>query len=276
MPDTITLSLPALRIISLGWGVQSFALAAMSALGVLPKVDAAVHADTGHERAETYALAEKWTPWLEERGVRVVTVCVRDGSNQVMWDDTGRTMIPLYTLSDANGSRGQLRRSCTQRWKIAPQRRWIRAQGIDPRKTQGGTVEQWFGITLDEVTRMRMSDVLYIRNVYPFVEMLDRPWTRGMVIKWLVENGLEVPVKSACVFCVYRNRAAWHDIQLSGNGDWEKALEMDRAIRNKRPGYLCYLTRRCRPLDECDFRSQEDHGQLTLWDAEECSGMCFL
>lgn len=43
-----------MRIISLGWGCQSFALCCMSALGVLPPVDAAVFADTGHERAETY------------------------------------------------------------------------------------------------------------------------------------------------------------------------------------------------------------------------------
>jgi len=48
-----------MRIISLGWGVQSFALAAMVAKGVLPKVDAAVHADTVHERRETYELAER-------------------------------------------------------------------------------------------------------------------------------------------------------------------------------------------------------------------------
>jgi len=58
-----------MKVLSLGWGVQSFALAAMSALGVLPKVDAAMH-----ERAETYAFAEKWTPWLEKRGVKVMTV----------------------------------------------------------------------------------------------------------------------------------------------------------------------------------------------------------
>ena len=60
--------------ISLGWGVQSMTLAAMSALGDLPPVDVAIHADTTHERSATYAYAQRWTPWLEARGVRVVTV----------------------------------------------------------------------------------------------------------------------------------------------------------------------------------------------------------
>lgn len=70
-----------MRVISLGWGVQSFALAAMSALDELPPIDAAIHADTTHERTETYKFAAKWTPWLEERGVRVVTV--KDSSSTI-------------------------------------------------------------------------------------------------------------------------------------------------------------------------------------------------
>ena len=259
-----------MRVISLGWGVQSFALAAMSALGMLPPVAAAVHADTGHERRETYEFAERWAPWLEERGVRVVTV--RGGRRVMGLGNIGESeaSIPAFTSYPDGRSSGMLRRQCTYDWKIAPIRRWLQAN----RNKQ--SVEQWLGITLDEVLRIKPSGVKYITNAYPFIEMLDRPWTRGMVVRWLHNNNLEIPVKSSCVFCPYRDRATWREIQLSGNGDWQKALEVDRAIRSKRPGYLCYLNSQRKPLDECDFRSQEDHGQMTLWDAEECSGMCFL
>ncbi len=263
-----------MRIISLGWGVQSWGLAAMSALGVLPPVDAAVHADTGHERAETYSFAAKWTPWLEARGVRVVTV---KGTHQLsLIDEWGGVFLPVFSLSDQDNSRGQLRRQCTQRWKIAPIRRWIREQGVNVRARKSGQVKQWLGITLDEIERMRSSGVLYIENVYPFIEQLDRPWTRGMVMQWLRKNGLDIPVKSSCIFCPYHDRQTWRDIQQSDTGDWEKALAVDGTIRHKRPGYSCYLTALRKPLTDCDFRSQEEHGQLTLWEAEECSGMCFL
>lgn len=285
MPDTVTLSLPMMRVISLGWGVQSFALAAMSALGVLPKVDAAVHADTGHERAETYALAEKWTPWLEERGVRVVTV--RGGRSLMGMEGVGEgyTSIPAYTtrLAETGEEKGMLRRQCTGDWKIDPIRRWCSAElkrrGL---KKSPDIVEQWLGITLDEVLRIKPSGVKYVTLTYPFVEELDEPteinrcWTRGMVIRWLRETGLEIPVKSSCVFCPYRDSQTWREIKLNGNGDWEKAIAADEAIRHERPGYLCYVNRQRKPLDECDFRNQEDHGQMMLWDAEECSGMCFL
>jgi len=277
MPDTITLSLPAthrpMHVISLGWGVQSFALAAMSALGVLPPVEAAVHADTGHERAETYALAERWAPWLEERGVRIVTVHPDERYKEPFGvkplpTSLPQMMIPVFQMF-SDGPGGMIPRQCTRHWKIRPIKRWLQAN----RDAQ--PVEQWLGITLDEVLRIKPSGVKYITNAYPFVEHLGRPWTRGMVVKWLVENGLEVPVKSSCIFCPYHDRATWRDIQLSGNGDWEKALVVDKAIRDRRPGYQCYLTTQRTALGECDFRSQEDHGQMTLWN-EECSGMCFL
>ncbi len=271
-----------MKVISLGWGVQSFALAAMSALGVLPKVAAALHANTTHERSETYGFAKRWTPWLEERGVRVVTVSDRPQfpsgkgifipsfTNQApVVNEWGNPDIPVHVLHSDGLPAGMLRRQCTQRWKIKPIRRWLQAH----REKQ--QVEQWLGITLDEVTRMRVSDVKYQVLTYPFIEMLDRPWTRMMVMHWLQDNGLEIPVKSSCIFCPYHDRATWREIQRSGNGDWEKAVVIDEAIREKRPGHLCYLTAARKPLVDCDFRSQEDHGQLTLWD-EECQGMCFL
>ena len=257
-----------LTAISLGWGVQSFALAAMSALGVLPPVDVAIHADTTHERAETYELAREMTPWLEARGVRVVTV-KNDRVNVIEnWTSTG-LMIPVFHSYPDNTPSGMMRRQCTGDWKIAPIRRWLQAN------RNGAPVDMWLGITLDEVQRMKPADVKYITHRFPFIDALDRPWTRTMVLQWLQDNGLPIPTKSSCVFCPYHDRATWREIKMSGNGDWQKAVEVDRAIRDKRPGYKCYLSPERIPLDEVDFRNEIDHGQLTLWD-EECEGMCFL
>lgn len=144
-------------------------------------------------------------------------------------------------------------------------------------KYRGRKIQQWIGITLDEVARMRESDVQYIDNVYPFIDYLDRPWTRLMVMQWLDRQGLEIPTKSSCVFCPYHDAASWREIKRQDNGDWSAAVEADRAIRRKKAGYICYLHRDRIPLEEVDFRSEEDHGQLTLWsEAEECSGNCFL
>jgi hypothetical protein len=77
------------------------------------------------------------------------------------------------------------------------------------------------------------------------------------------------------VFCPYHDKGTWRQIKLGGNGDWRKAVQVDEAIRHKRPGYVAYVSAERRPLIEVDLRNQEDHGQLTLW-SEECEGMCFL
>lgn len=176
-------------VISLGWGVQSFALAAMSALGVLPKVDAAIHADTAFERSETYEFAAKWTPWLMERGVRVITV-----ENKTNFPHGNGVFIPAYTVNRTTGEHGMLRRVCTERWKIRNIRRWLQAN------RNGDSVEVWIGYTLDEAERSKPSDVKYAVNYFPFLDAFDPPMPRWKAEKWLNKNGLEIPVKSGCIF----------------------------------------------------------------------------
>ncbi len=272
-----------LTVLSLGWGVQSWALAAMSALGKLPPIDVALHADTGWERSETLAFAERWTPWLEKRGIDVVTVSEHEQSGKMLNGEpdapsftTWRLEIPAYTTwppmspedciwrweevlaRNRNGAQGMLRRQCTSRWKIQPMRRWLSTQ-LDSKPP--GVVEQWIGITLDEAHRAKQSDVQYIVNRWPFLEMLDRPWTRGMVIHWLRGKGLEVPVSSSCIICPYHDDLTWRRIKQADNSDWQRAVEVDRSIRDKRPGYKCYLHSSRRPLEDVRLGIE----QLEMW-----------
>jgi 3'-phosphoadenosine 5'-phosphosulfate sulfotransferase (PAPS reductase)/FAD synthetase len=248
-----------MKIISLGWGVQSFTMAAMVALGELEPVDFAIHADTTHEFSGTYAFASKWTPWLEERGVTVVTV--RDAPEGTA-DKWGGVFIPSFTQAISKDG-GQLRRQCTIRWKIYPIRRYIQAH----RNHQ--PVEQWIGISLDEYQRMRDSDVKYITNRYPLIE---RKMTRADCEKWLLSHGLEIPPRSACTFCPFHNTAEWRNIKASPV-DWQEAIGVDRAIRKARPPYDLFVHPSRKPLEDVDLRTQEEKGQMSLWD-NECTGIC--
>jgi hypothetical protein len=245
-----------MRILSLGWGVQSWTLAAMVALGELEPVDAVIHADTTHEATGTYDFARRWTPWLEERGVRVVTVSAN--STQRIW---AGEMIPAFTN---NETPGQALRTCTQRWKIAPIRRWLQAN------RNGAPVEVLLGISMDEALRMKPADVKYITHRWPLIE---RRMSRNDCARWLEAHDLEVPPKSSCVFCPYHNTAAWRELKQSGNGDWHKAVEVDQAIRKARPPYDLFVHPARIPLEEVDLRSPQEMGQMSLWD-EECSGLC--
>ena len=246
--------------ISLGWGVQSFTMVAMSALGDLPRVDAAIHADTTHERIETYEFAVRWTTWLMERGIQVMTV----KANRT--DPANEHDHPPYSIDTGTMNGGRLLRRCTFAWKIAPIRRWLQSH----RDKQ--PVELWIGISLDEALRMRPSDVKYITHRWPLIE---KRMTRNDCVNWLRAHDLEVPPKSSCVFCPFHDMATWRELKMSGNGNWEKAVEVDELIRKARPAYDLFVHPARKPLVEVDVRNQEDKGQLRLWD-EECTGYCGL
>ena len=258
-----------IKVISLGWGVQSFTIAAMSALGELEPVDVALHSDTTWERQATYEFAAKWTPWLEERGVRVVTVSYPKTDAIRQCGKTG-IMIPAFTTFPDGNPSGMLRRQCTQLWKIVAMRRWLRTQGV----TQA---DQWMGITFDEIERAKDSDVQWITHRFP---LLEKRMTRQDCIIWLQAHDLPVPPKSSCVFCPYHRRVTWQEMKRANGRDWQTAVEVDEAIRNKRTGYVAYVHPDRMPLIE--LRIAEDFGatQLDMFvdikDAECDSGYCFL
>jgi hypothetical protein len=265
-----------MKVLSMGWGVQTWTLAAMTALEELPPVDFIVHADTGHEHKGTYEFARQWTPWLGEHGCTVVTV--RGKRTDVVredWGVSGAILIPALTLSAATGKKGQLRRQCTHDWKIMPIRRFIREE-LKRRKLKQtpGIVESQLGISLDEWRRMKDSDVAYITNTYPLVDLRMK---RADCIAWLKNHGLPVPPKSSCTFCPYKALAAWREMKRGGGPDWQEAVAVDQAVRDKRPqhGPLFIHPHRLPLAQAVDI--PEDHGatQLSLTDACE-SGFCHV
>lgn len=256
-----------MKVLSLGWGVQSFTLAAMVALGELEPIDFAIHADTTHESSLTYDFARRWTPWLEERGVIVVVVVATHEKKNII-DKWGGMQIPAFTASTKGD--GQIRRQCTHEWKIRPMREWISAELKQRSLTKtAGIVEQWLGISMDEIQRMKDADVKYILNRWPLIE---KRMTRKDCKAWLTEHGLEIPPRSACTFCPFKKSSEWR-LTKSVEADWNEATSVDRMIRKSKPPEDLFVHPSRKPLEEVDFRTAEEKGQLSLWD-NECSGIC--
>ncbi len=253
-----------LRVLSLGWGIQSTTLAAMSALGYIERFDHIVHADTTHESVHTYDYAAKWTPWYGERGIDIVTVQGSRTSVVEPFDKGPAVMIPAFTTS-LEGKPGQIRRQCTHDWKIAPIRKFIRTQIGNP---QPGDVELVQGISFDEWMRQRSSDVKYIVNSYPLVEQRI---TRAACVQWLESHSIEVPPKSACTFCPFHSVGLWKQMKRDGGPDWDHALAVDAAIREKRPSFSLYIHPNRLPLADA-VRIPEDHGASQLELDMPCDG----
>ena len=219
---------PKLTVLSLGWGVQSFTLAAMSALGDLPKLDLLIHADTTWERQATYEFADRWFTWLQERGMTYIAASSL--SARKIEKGPGSVNIPAF-LHGRNGD-SQLRRQCTDRWKINVVRQ-LMSQELEIRglKKTEDVIEQWLGISWDEASRAKNSVVRYIANRHPFLERETR-MTRTDCIKYLQQHDLEVPVKSSCTHCVYHSQENWEALKRQNGPDWQEALYFDGLIRN--------------------------------------------
>ena len=276
-----------LRALSLGAGVQSTTLALMAAHGeVGPMPDCAIFADTGWEPRAVY----EHLAWLCSGNVLpfpVHVVSAGDIRADLMRAGRGErwASIPASTRT-VRGIRvnvGMIRRQCTKDYKIVPIRRHVRAlAGLTRRRSpKSPVVEQWIGISLDEVIRVKPSFEDWQVNRWPLIE---QHMTRQDCLRWLERHGYPIPPKSSCIGCPFHSGCigcpfhsdgAWRAIRDDDPEAWASALEVDRAIRIGIRGVRgeVFLHRSAMPLGEADLSTPEDAGQLGLW-GNECEGLC--
>lgn len=231
---------PALRVLSLGAGVQSTTIALLSAEGRLPKLDAAIFADTGWEPAGVYAHLDRLDrEVLQPAGIplhRVSRGNIRDDA----LDPTHRfASMPLF-VKNQDGGDGMTRRQCSHEYKISELKKKVRQLLGFPHPTpvpRGVYVEQWIGISRDEIGRARDSDVRYARNTFPLLDLDGAAdgrtgWTRDDCQRYLRANGWGSTPKSACIGCPFHGNAQWRDMRDNRPDEWADAVEFDRAIRS--------------------------------------------
>jgi 3'-phosphoadenosine 5'-phosphosulfate sulfotransferase (PAPS reductase)/FAD synthetase len=155
----------ALRILSLGAGVQSSTLALMIEHGEIPMVDAAIFADVKGEPKKVYEWLEYLKTKVTSYPIHVVTY--RDLKQDLLdiANGTGKKIpIPFFTIDD-KGKKGMMRRQCTADYKIKPVTSKIRELlGLKKgEKRKAGTkVELLMGISQDEISRMKTNPIKYI------------------------------------------------------------------------------------------------------------------
>ena len=263
-----------LRILSLGAGVQSSCLALMIEHGEIPMIDAAIFADTMGEPADVYKWLEKLKTLISFPLYIVSNGSLRKGliqSNKGIY--IRGTTIPLYTLNKVTGNKGILRRQCTVTFKIEPVKKQIRTLlGVQKgqRVPKDKSVKQLFGISLDEMIRMRSSPDKYITFEYP---LIDQRMTRNDCLKWMDKHKYPRPAKSACTFCPYHSNKSW--LKLKENKtEWDDVVELDKTIRSGLLGTRdeLYLHKSRVPLDKAELEPDKD--QLDLFDNVCDEGMC--
>jgi hypothetical protein len=194
---------------SFGGGVQSVAIGALIAQGRLAMPDLIVIADTGREVETTWATCEK----MRERGFNI-QVAPHSLATVDLYALNGDLLIPAHSRG------GVLNSYCSNEWKQRPVRRWLRERGVTD-------CDLWLGISIDEADRQKPSGLLWMRHVYPLIDLLV---SRSECRRLIAAQGWEQPEKSRCYMCPWQGRAEWNGLSPA---DRARAIRLDEEIREE-------------------------------------------
>lgn len=267
-----------LRVMSFGAGVQSTTMMVMAQEGLIgPMPDLAIFADPEDEPADVYEHLEFMRSPNRAPPFPIEVISAGSIRDQIIrWTDgdtknaNGRP--PLFLKPDDGGRVQMTKRQCTQDWKIIPIERRVR-ELVGIKKGSPGPrqpiVEQWIGISTDEIGRMKPARRRWIKNRHPLIEAnMDR----RACIRFLEARGINAP-KSACRICPFHTDAEWQRLKTRLPADFEAACEIDDRLRSGHSTLRStpYLHRSAVPLREVDFLATAPEPLAWLG---ECEGMC--
>lgn len=162
-----------LRVLSLGGGIQSSCLLLMACedairrragqhdAALLPRLDAAIFADTQHEMPETYDYLRYLEEQCEAAGIRTFFRSAGDLKADLI-ARRGKGMQPNLPVRVRDPKTGELSRVNAYRCSYDYKRRVVTRATKELCGGRGAwkrlTVEQWLGISMDESSRMKPAD----------------------------------------------------------------------------------------------------------------------
>lgn len=266
------MSTEPIHIISLGAGVQSSTMALMAAAGeITPMPTCAIFADTGDEPISVY----QWLEWLKKRlpfpVYQVSAGVLSEAATKVHISKKSKhgylkPGLPVFFRGDTFGMGT---RQCTLDHKIEPIRKKLREIRGNSR------VIQWIGISLDEIYRMKPSRDSWCENIWPLV---DKRMNRNDCLRWMKGCGYPTPPRSACVYCPYHSDAEWARLKTEEPLEFDKAVDFEQrlqfaASKASSMRSVPFLHRSCKPISQVDFSTEEERGQLNMFN-NECEGIC--
>jgi hypothetical protein len=221
-------------VVCYGGGVDSTAmLIALHRQGIRP--DVITFADVGGEKPETYAMVETMNEWCRSVGFPEIVTCTKLTLPTTGYDSLTGNCLDNETLpSLAFG-----KKSCSIKWKQGPQDQYLKGclsgpnkrdphpvwsaaqdRGVKPTKLIGYDAGP---ADLRRSKKLKESDELFEYR-YPLQQL---GMAREECIALIVDEGLPVPIKSACFFCPASQK--WELWWLAGEHPelFEKALEME-------------------------------------------------
>ncbi len=226
LPDT------PLLILCYGGGVDSTGLLIkLHRENIRP--DVITFADVGAEKPETYETVRLMNDWCLSVGFPAITICRLNTKDSTPYDTIEGNQTANATLpSIAFGKKG-----CSVKWKAVPQDYYITGckgpvNGCEPHplwlvcQDKGIKAVKMIGFDSGpaDIRRTNRTEDENFKYEYPLQQI---GWTREDCIQAIIEEGLPVPIKSACFFCPASQK--WELWWLAGKHPdlLERALELE-------------------------------------------------
>lgn len=247
-----------LEVLSLGGGVQSTAMLLLISQYKLPKPDLILHCDTGSEMSYTEDIIQycQHLSYQLKIPFKIITSKLGKLHEHYFSNNT----LPVVGI-----------RSCTFNFKILPQRRFLR-QIVG--KGNGKTlVNIWLGITTDESDRTHPSELQWIQNKFPLINL---KYSRNDCININKSFNLDVK-KSGCFCCPYGGKKWFIHLYQNHPDLFKICVEMELSYQEKH-GNKHGLVPSIIDLSSLQIPSLLTFGSEYLTDQEtSCdSGGCFL
>lgn len=255
-----------MRVLSLGGGTQSSALALMSAAGDLPRLDHIIFADTQGELPETYEYLEYLRSVVEPAGIPLHVVTAGSLEKHLLsTEPTSHNPTPPAHVRNPDGSKGRVGGyRCSYDFKRRVIHRTVKQLCGGRGAWKQANVEQWIGFSTDELGRCKRAEECrcghnlstkgrvrgeggmihtdagcsrcscerfdpWQTNVWPLIDVLG--FNRADTIAWFGKNGHPTPPRSACWFCPNSGQDRWQELRATHPDLFERACQLDETIR---------------------------------------------
>lgn len=246
--------------ISNGMGSASMMLLVIAAEGELDTC-LSITADTGSEldclwnngrRTTAYVyFDEVIKPYAEANGIEAVMIRAQDKHKNDLPPLADKLQRGIHAGVPLFGSRGgRISQGCTAKWKVRAIRQELRRRGAK-------TAVSYLGLTMDEVERMRISNVKWHQSAWPLIE--GRIY-RAQAQEELMRRSIPFLLSTECDFCPHKNRSRWERTS-------KPTIERIADIEKEFDGNLFFTPARI-PLKEA--LKKMDDGQMDIFDG--CDG----
>lgn len=202
-----------------------------------------IFADTKVEHPSTYEWFDILKEFLNQLNYRIIVVSRGD----LIKEFTRKGDIPSRSF-----------RVCTDKFKRRPIRSYWRQQGSKK-------VQVFIGFTYDEFHRIRLSDVKWCENIYPFIEL---KMEREDCIKEIMSYGLPEPPKSGCYCCPFQRKKEIYRLKSEHPKLFKRVVRMEEKALMRNPKLKLLSNVNLKELDR--MNKLDDY----LEDITPCSEYC--